>query len=89
MVQRMALPFFYAVKYNFSYVKIIRTIRVNYCFKLHETCTALMHQCLRMRSSIHSVSFLGGWNGTESIITEATIGLLYQPRMMSVEQSVE
>jgi hypothetical protein len=31
-----------------------------------------------------------GWSGTESAITEATTGLLYQPRMvMSVEQAVE
>jgi hypothetical protein len=33
-------------------------------------------------------SFLD-WNGTVSTITEATTGLLYQLRMMSVELSVE
>jgi hypothetical protein len=32
----------------------------------------------------------GGWSGTESTITKAITGLLYQPRMMmSVEQLVE
>jgi hypothetical protein len=34
--------------------------------------------------------FFWGWSGTESAITEATTGLLYQPRMViSVERSVE
>jgi hypothetical protein len=42
-----------------------------------------------MYRSRFSSAFPLGWSGDESIITEATTGLLYQPRMVSVEQSVE
>jgi hypothetical protein len=50
------------------------------------------HVDLRPMSSRNIFFFFFGWNRTESTITEATTGLLYQPLMMImmiVEQSVE
>jgi hypothetical protein len=53
--------------------------------------TILGHHATKESQNVCWNFFLGGggWSGTESTVSEATTGLLYQPWMMSVEKLVE
>jgi hypothetical protein len=46
-------------------------------------------EALKFEFFVPSLELGMGWSGTESTITETITALLYQPRMVSVEQSVE